>query len=71
MEYNSDLITKIDEVGGATTYIGLAQAGTASSDASWKIQKMTVTGTLTEVEFASGSNQFNNIWDDRVGLSYS
>lgn len=55
-----------------TTYIGWATPGSASSAASWKIQKITFTaGNPTAIEWADGNLNFDNIWDNRASLSYS
>lgn len=57
---------------GLPEYIGLASPGTATSASSWQIRKLTYTGTnVTQVDFADGNLDFDNVWDDRTGLSYS
>ncbi len=57
---------------GKATFIGLAEPGTAKSAAFWQIRKITYSGfSVTDVQFADGDNNFNNVWDDRAGLSYS
>lgn len=63
--------TLIDEVDANTTYVGYAKLGTATSAASWKILKISVSGTVTTTTYADGDDLFNNIWDDRASLSYS
>lgn len=64
-------LTKIDEADANTTYIGKANHGTATSAASWQIQKVTVSGTVTTIAYAAGSDNYNQIWDNRASLSYS
>ena len=55
-----------------TEYIGLAKPGTATSAASWQIKKLVYSGSLvTEILFADGDTNFDNVWDDRTSLSYS
>lgn len=61
----------VDEVDANTTYVGEANHGTLSSANSWRIKKITVSGTVTTVAFADGDDDFNNVWDDRTSLSYS
>lgn len=62
--------TRIDEASATVTYIGKADPGTASSAASWQIQKVdTTSGTV--ITFADGNSNFDNIWDNRASLSYS
>jgi len=52
------------------TYVGYATAGTATSAASWKIIKIDETNGLA-ITLADGDEEYNNIWDNRVTLSYS
>lgn len=54
-------------------YIGWADPGTATSEASWRIQRFTETSNLFDIggEWADGNADFDNIWDDRETLSYS
>lgn len=63
--------TLIDAVDSSTTYIGDTAPGTATSSALWRIKKISVSGTVTTIAFAGGADQFNQVWDDRVSLSYS
>jgi len=51
-------------------YIGNAEPGTSDSSASWQIKRVdTTSGTI--ILFADGDADFDNVWDDREGLSYS
>ncbi len=54
------------------TYRGDALPGTATSGALWRIQQMTTQsdGDISIV-FADGDDNFDNIWDNRLSLSYS
>jgi len=62
--------TRIDEATSTVTYIGKAVPGTATSAASWQIQKMdTTTGTV--ITWADGNGSSDNIWDNRTSLTYS
>lgn len=65
------LLTKIDEVSKATTYIAKAELGTATSAALWQALRISVVGKVTTVEYADGNELFDNIWDNRASLSYS
>ena len=57
---------------GIPLFIGFAAPGSAKSAASWQIRKITTSGNfITDVQFADGDALFNNVWDDRAGLSYS
>lgn len=60
----------IDEASGAT-YFGFCKPGTATSDAYWRILKMTESGTVTTFAFADGDDLFDNVWDNRTSLTYS
>ena len=70
---SSDLKTLIEYSGGNPLYIGRASPGSATSAAAWQIQKLTcdASGNVTDVEFAGGTNDFKQIWDNRATLSYS
>ena len=56
---------------GTTTYIGEALPGTLTSAALWRIKKMVETGADLVITWADGNENFDNVWDDRAGLSYS
>jgi len=61
----------IDKVGDIS-YIGEALPGTANSSSGWRIQQIDETNDpdLT-ITWASGTADFNKIWDSRAGYSYS
>lgn len=65
------LATKVDEISSTVTYVGKADPGTSGSAASWQIQRITVSGTITTIEFADGNSDFDNIWNNRASLTYS
>lgn len=68
-------LVRLDEVSGDLTYIGEAETpGTATSAASWRIVRLDESGTGGEElikQYANGSTDFDQIWDDRASLSYS
>lgn len=67
-----DLTLLLDDVGGGITYIGTAQPGTATSDADWKIKRLDESdSTDIQILWADGDALFDNIWDDRVSLTYT
>lgn len=76
MSLNSPVISSpsylliMDEVSATVTYVGEAIVGSLTSQAVWKIKKLTVSGTITSVQYADGDSTFDNIWDDRVSLTY-
>ena len=63
--------TRIDEVSSSLTYIGEAAVGADESKPVWRIQRITVTGSVTSIQYANGSTAWNNVWTDRASLSYS
>lgn len=51
-------------------YLGYADPGTATSSASWKIKRIDVTSGAIST-WADGNVLYDNVWDNRVSLSYS
>ena len=58
---------------GNLLFQGLAQPGTAKSAAEWRVKKFfyDASDNLTDIQFADGNKDFDNIWDNRATLSYS
>ncbi len=55
-------------------YIGEATPGTATSAASWRIQRInTNDGTNNDIaiQWADGNANFDNVWDDHLTITYS
>lgn len=54
------------------TYRGDATPGTVTSAASWRVTRMTLQsdGDI-DILFADGNDSFDNIWDNRLSLTYS
>lgn len=61
--------TRIDVVGGGVTYRGYALAGSLDANPVWAIQRETVTGGVTVVEWAGGEFANSYIWDDRASIT--
>jgi hypothetical protein len=63
---------RLDMASSTLGYIGMARVGTAEDEANWQIRKMALTsdGDVT-ITYADGDDFFDNVWDDRAGLSYS
>lgn len=70
-ESHDNFTSLIDEVSSSVTYLGKAQIGSATSDSSWQIQKISVSGTVTTIAWADGTDAFTNVWDDRASYTYS
>lgn len=53
-------------------YVGFARPGAATSDSIWRILKLTydVNSNLTNVQYASGSPSYSQIWDNKAALTY-
>lgn len=61
---------EIDSSNPSAVYIGYASPGTAKSSASWRIKKVSDSGTSVSVEWAGGTANFVNIWDNRASYTY-
>jgi len=68
---NVPVAVELDDAGGGVTYVGKADPGTATSASGWQIQRITETGADISIEWADGDALYNNVWDDRLSLSYS
>jgi hypothetical protein len=66
----NDKLLQVDSE-GTTTYIGYADAGTLTSAATWAIKRIIETGNDISITWADGNNSFDNIWDNRLTLTYS
>lgn len=62
----------IDVVHSGLTFIGYSWPGTKTTDPKWKLKKITVTDTVTKIEYALPSMGYNSVtnyflfkWDDR------
>lgn len=64
------LVKRVDEASATVTYVGQAQDGSSIGDPLWQIQRITSSGGATEIEWADGNNDFDNVWDDRAALTY-
>lgn len=66
----------IDEVSATLTYIGSAKPGATTTNAVleaspiWQIIEIDTSANPTTIRFANGRAQFQNIWNDRAGLTY-
>jgi hypothetical protein len=63
--------TRIDEASATVTYVAKAEPGTLNDEAGWQIQRITVSGNVTSIEWADGNAGFDNVWNDRASLTYS
>jgi len=64
--------TAIEYSGDNAIYVGEAEPGSAKSAAAWRIKKITYSGSNpTDIQWAEGNGNFNKIWNNRAGYSYS
>lgn len=66
-------LEEIDFVGDTLIYRGWADPGSLTSEPKWRIRRTRFVGTDEDVvhDWADGDTYFNNIWDNRAGLTYS
>ncbi len=63
---------KVVDGGTEYNYIGMAHPGSNENSAVWMIQRVAIfADESTSTLFAGGAALFNQIWVDRVSLSYS
>ena len=62
-----------DYSGTDPIYIGMAPTGQSKASAVWQIRKLSYdgSGNITDIQFANGSRNFDQVWNDRASLSYS
>lgn len=61
---------KIDSINSGLTYLGYTLPGVLSSEPYWLIKKITVSGTVTSIDYSSTRKLYDQIWDNRTGLTY-
>lgn len=65
-------VTLTDFVSDTLIYQGYATPGSQTSDPVWRVKRIQISavdGDVTE-SFADGDSSYDNIWDDRVSLTY-
>lgn len=62
--------TEIDMSVAGTTYVGQAPTGSSAAAPVWRIKKITETANGSSVNWANGSAEFTNIWNNRLSLTY-
>jgi hypothetical protein len=59
------------DVDGTTMYVGMATCGTVESADNWQIKKVVTTAEGdVSITWADGNDFFDNVWADRVALTY-
>lgn len=64
------LTVRLDEVSDTLFYVGKAGIGRTNSDANWLIIRYTTVGNVLMSEYANGSENFDQVWNDRATLTY-
>jgi hypothetical protein len=59
------LSTRIDEASATLTYVGKSYLGAADADSVWTIQKISVSGSVTTITWATAVS-----WTGRAGHTY-
>ncbi|MFH1952589.1 MAG: hypothetical protein ABIL06_13330 [Pseudomonadota bacterium] len=70
----TDLKMRADyDSGTEVVYLGYARPGGATSAAEWQIRKFTydASDNPTQCDFASGTHDYDKVWDDRATYVYS
>ena len=62
---------KLIDVSGDYTYIGEAVPGTSQSASTWRIKRVEQIGPDYNILWASGSAEFDKVWNDRTTYIYS
>ncbi len=71
IEGNSQYAIRVDE-DGTFTYIGQAEPGSLPSASVWRVKRLDESSDPDiTITWADGDDLFDNIWDDRISLSYS
>lgn len=63
--------TRIDEASASVSYFGFAVVGSSESSSVWKIKRLSVSGSITKLEYADGNISYDNQWSNRASLTYS
>ena len=61
----------VDEYSGTLIYLGWAGVGSATGSSVWKIQRISITGSITTIAWADGNPQYDNVWENRASITYS
>ena len=67
---NKVLTVRLDEVSDTLFYVGKALVGSLDSEAKWQIVKYSTTGVILKSEYSNGAEAFNQIWNNRLTLTY-
>lgn len=74
MEAAVPYATRIDQAADELTYYtGFAAVGSSTTSSVWRIKKTVLSATSDDVTitWADGDSSFDNVWDNRLSLTYS
>jgi hypothetical protein len=65
------IIDEVDSTGN-TVYIGYpVNKDARTSEAKWRILKISKSGYVTTFALADGDENYDNVWDNRAALTYT
>lgn len=68
--YDSNQALRVDDVTTPNVvYLGYAEIGADDADPVWRVKKI-VTTSGADITWADGDDEYDNIWDDRISLTY-
>lgn len=67
---DSLIIGKEIRLSGSYIFIGVSKTSTDTSGATWKIKRLDTTNTLT-TKWADGNQDYDNVFDNYLTISYS
>lgn len=59
-----------DDASATVSYYGFAAPGTATTAATWRIMRKSVSGNVTSYRYADGTDTFIKVWDNRASYTY-
>lgn len=62
---------RLDQATAAILYIGESSFGASETTPTWRIRKFETIGNVSTMLYADGNDNYDNIWNNRAGLSYS
>jgi hypothetical protein len=62
---------RVDDASSTVTYVGEAPIKSPDAAPVWRIKKLETLGTVLSITWADGNQSFDNVWSDRLTLSYS
>lgn len=61
----------VDSADASNIFVGIAQSGTATSDAFWQIKKIVISGTDVAIKYPNGATTYTFVWNNRGTYTYS